>query len=62
MEYNIEILSGVTDNPFLRYYQRLPEGESAFYVVGVNLSLDLRDSPFSPSKGFYLSIGAPPQR
>lgn len=58
IEYNIDIFAGISDNPFLRSYLRLPQGESAFYVVGWDVSLDLRNSPFSPSSGFFLSIGA----
>jgi outer membrane protein insertion porin family len=56
-EYNIEILQGLSNDPFLIKYLRLPQGESAFYVVGLAVSLDLRDSPFNPTEGFFLSIG-----
>ncbi len=56
-EYNIEILQGLSNNPFLMKYLRLPYGKSAFYVVGLSVSLDLRDSPFNPTEGFFLSVG-----
>ena len=59
LEYNLNIESGQElDNPYLQEYYRLPNGRTAFYVVGLNIALDLRDSPFNPKEGFFFSIGA----
>jgi outer membrane protein assembly factor BamA len=56
MEYNLDISPGTTMNPALQDYMRLPEGESAFSVAGLSAALDLRDSPFNPTRGFYLAV------
>ena len=57
MEYNLDISPGTeTENPVLQSYLRLPEGKSAFSVIGLSAALDLRDSPFNPTQGFYLAL------
>ncbi len=56
MEYNLDISAGNTVNPYLLEYTRLPEGRSAFSVTGLSAAFDLRDSPFNPTKGFYLGV------
>jgi outer membrane protein assembly factor BamA len=57
MEYNLDISAGVqTENPVLQSYLRLPQGKSAFSVFGLSIALDLRDSPFNPTQGFYLAV------
>lgn len=57
LEYNLDISAGIeTENPVLQSYLRLPEGKSAFYVTGLGVTLDLRDSPFNPTRGFFLSV------
>ncbi len=59
IEYNLDISAGIkTENPVLMRYLRLPQGTSAFSVLGLSIALDLRDSPFNPTKGFYLAIEA----
>ncbi len=40
----------------LRRLLRLPTGQSAVGVVGSSLALDLRDNPFTPSRGFFGSV------
>ena len=58
LEFNLDISSGQNlDNPYLLQYLRLPEGRSTFYVAGLSVTLDLRDSPFNPTRGFFFSIG-----
>jgi outer membrane protein insertion porin family len=36
---------------------RLPVGKTAFWVVGTDFTLDLRDSAFNPTSGLRLSMG-----
>lgn len=40
----------------LRRLLRLPTGQSAVGIIGTSIALDLRDNPFTPSKGFFGSI------
>lgn len=44
------------DDLRLRRLLRLPSGESAVGFIGSSLALDLRDNPFTPSRGFFGSV------
>ena len=46
-----EVLASVNDS--LRQLLRVPEGRSTLVAVGATVSLDRRDSPFSPTRGYY---------
>lgn len=35
---------------------RAPQGEAWFWITRLSLSLDLRDSPFNPTRGFFGSV------
>ncbi|MBC7171694.1 MAG: BamA/TamA family outer membrane protein, partial [Polyangiaceae bacterium] len=52
-----EILAGTTD-PRLRQLLLVPEGRSALIAVESTTSIDLRDSPFDPTRGFFASVTA----
>ncbi len=42
-------------DPRTRRLLRIPQGQSAIAAVRLNASLDLRDSPFTPTSGFFTS-------
>jgi outer membrane protein insertion porin family len=44
-------------NPMFSNYLRLPDGESAFWVTGLGLTFDLRNDPFNPTRGIFVSLG-----
>lgn len=37
-------------------YSRLPSGRAVFWVTGLSISLDFRDNPLDPRKGFLLTL------
>jgi outer membrane protein assembly factor BamA len=43
-------------DPVYEKYLRMPQGESTFWVTGLGITLDFRDHPFNPSKGFFVSV------
>jgi len=45
-------------NPNNTQLSRAPQGASWFWVTRALLSLDLRDNPFNPTRGFYGSVSA----
>ena len=49
-----ELIANTTD-PRLRRLLRVPEGETIIIAGDTTLTLDYRDSPFSPTRGFYAS-------
>lgn len=52
-----ELLEMTTDLR-LRQLLRVPEGTSTLVATEVTASVDYRDSPFTPSKGFYATVTA----
>ncbi len=44
-------------DPVYEKYLRMPQGESTFWVTGLGITLDFRDHPFNPRKGFFISVG-----
>ncbi|MBO6940253.1 MAG: BamA/TamA family outer membrane protein [Deltaproteobacteria bacterium] len=52
-----ELLETTTDLR-LRQLLRVPEGTSTLVATEVTASVDFRDSPFTPSKGFYATVTA----
>ena len=52
-----ELLENTTDLR-LRQLLRVPEGTSTLVATEITASVDLRDSPFTPSKGFYATVTA----
>lgn len=37
---------------------RMPQGQSLMWVTGLKATLDLRDHPFNPNRGIFISAGA----
>jgi outer membrane protein assembly factor BamA len=52
-----ELRAQAADDPRLSRLLRVPSGVSTLVSTRATASLDLRDSPFTPSRGFYASIG-----
>lgn len=52
-----QLLEDTTDLR-LRQLLRVPEGTSTLVATQITASVDLRDSPFTPSKGFYAAVTA----
>lgn len=46
-----------TNDPRLRRLLLVPEGRSALIATALTASLDLRDSPFNPTRGAYVNAG-----
>ena len=53
-----EMLLAETTDLRLRQLLRVPEGTSTLVATTVTASLDLRDNPFTPRKGFFASVSA----
>jgi outer membrane protein insertion porin family len=52
-----QLLEDTTDLR-LRQLLRVPEGTSTLVATEITASVDFRDSPFTPSKGFYATVTA----
>ena len=55
---SVEDLLRMTSDPRLRRLLLVPEGESTLVASALGASIDLRDNPFNPRKGFFLSVSA----
>ena len=47
-----------TTNPRLRRLLRVPEGDTSLATVSGTVSFDQRDSPFTPTRGYFLSLAS----
>jgi outer membrane protein insertion porin family len=55
---SLAALQETTTDPRLQRLLRVPQGESTLVATRMTASLDFRDSPFVPTRGFFSSIAA----
>ena len=53
---DLAALQATTTDPRLQRLLRVPQGQSALISTNLTMSLDFRDSPFVPTRGFYTSL------
>jgi len=56
VESSLDELRQTIDDPRLQQLLRVPEGSSTLVALGPSLSVDFRDSPFNPTRGFFMSL------
>lgn len=56
VESSLDELRQTIADPRLQQLLRVPEGASTLFAAGPAVSVDFRDSPFNPTRGFFASV------